>query len=56
MPIDGAEKIEITPAMIAAGRDVILGFWGELAADPRVPLCDEVVSSIYLTMEVLRRR
>ena len=50
-PLPIEPEIEITPAMIEAGRDVILRFWGELAAEPSFPLCDEVVSSIYATME-----
>ena len=54
-PLPIEPEIEITPAMIEAGRDVILRFWGELAAEPSFPLCDEVVSSIYATMEASRR-
>ena len=46
----GAPKIEITPAMIEAGREVISAQWIDFVGSSGFRLWDEVLRGVFLAM------
>jgi hypothetical protein len=55
-PATESTEIEITPAMIAAGRLQIAKVWNEFISDYGVYIWHEVLTSVYLAMYEARPR
>jgi len=51
-----AEEIEVTPEMIAAGRDVIAGVWTDFTGPTGGRLWAEVLTGVFRAMTEVQRK